>query len=237
MTRRPPDGAPDADDAGAALLDDAQRAEAAWLIARDRDPTAPPPSAQIARDYAEIEDLLGRLPGPPDEGWHDEVLRAASSVTSPSQPRRAPFRRSHIATAAVAAVLVASIALWLRPPRAPDAELEVAIRHTDQPRGDSRETVVGDQLVVTAHPHGSGDLRIFRSDGTQVARCPGSPACKTSTPRELALQLRLDAPVRYHVILIVGMNDGVPDCTMNTYLDAAHSAHARVVQYAPIDVH
>ena len=235
MTRRAPD-TPDADAAEAALLDDPARAEAAWLIARDRDPEAAPPSPQIARDYAEIEDLLGRLPGPTDDRWHDEVMQAAASVTPPLQ-RRAPFRGSRIAAIAVAAVAVAGIALWLRPPRAPDAELEVAIRHADPSRGDSREIVVGDRLVVTARPRGPGDLRVFRSDGTQVARCPGGPACNSSTPRELTLDLHVDAPVRYHVILVVGMNHAAPDCTMNMYLDVAHSAHGRIVQYAPIDVH
>lgn len=231
MTRRGPDN-PD--------LDDAERAEAGWLIARDRDPTAPPPSPQIARDYAEIEHLLGRLPEPADDRWHDDVLRAAASVTPPSQPRRAVFRRSRVAAVAVAAIAIAGIALWLQPSRPPEAELEVAIRHTDLSRGDSREVAVGDRLAVTARPHGTGDLRVFRSDGTQVARCPGGPACNRSTPREpeldLQVDLRLDAPVRYHVILVVGMNHAVPDCTMDAFLDAAHSAHSRVVQYAPIDV-
>jgi hypothetical protein len=69
----------------APFIDDDERAESEWLLARDNDPDARAPSSEIASDYAEIEDLLGNLPtGIADEVWHDEVLRAAiASAPSP----------------------------------------------------------------------------------------------------------------------------------------------------------
>src|SRR5262245_3938850 len=99
MSERKRSADPEADDlAEAPFLDELERAESAWLRARESDPHAPAPSLKIASEYAELEDLLGRLPSAPaDESWHDEVLRAASastpsaSVASASAP---PSRRS-----------------------------------------------------------------------------------------------------------------------------------------------
>jgi hypothetical protein len=60
--------------------DDAERAEVEWLLAREADPAAPAPSPELAREYAMLEDLLGKLPvrASDDESWHDEVLRLAT---------------------------------------------------------------------------------------------------------------------------------------------------------------
>jgi len=223
--------------ADAPFLDDAERAESEWLLARENDASAPAPSSKIASDYVEIEDLLGNLPsGPSDETWQDEVLRAIASSASPSPPWwRRPIVRwamgGTLVTAAAAAVLL------LRPrPRA--SELEVAILHDGATRSDSKEVVVGDQLVVRARLRGTGDLRVFRSGGTLVAKCPDGPGCTASTHGEQAIEITLDAPVRYQVILVVGMEDDTaPNSTMDAYLDAARAANARIIMYQPIDVH
>jgi hypothetical protein len=64
----------------APFVDDEERAESAWLLARDDHPTASAPSPRIASDYAEIEALLHELPsGHRDDTWHAAVLAAAGS--------------------------------------------------------------------------------------------------------------------------------------------------------------
>jgi hypothetical protein len=222
----------------APFIDDEERAEAAWLLARDSDPSTPAPSRELARDHAELEDLLGNLPaGASVESWHDEVLRLATSSAAPSRPpRRRRAYRWAIAGALVAAAAVAAVVLIPRPrPRA--GGLEVAIRPGDPARGDSTEAVVGDHVVIRARPRGTGDLRVYRADGVLVARCPDGPGCITAAHGEHAIDVRLDAPVQYHVILVDGLTGDLPGQTMDAYLDAARAANARIVTYPPIDVH
>lgn len=223
--------------AGAPFLDDAERAEADWLVARDRDPTTPAPSPKIARDYAELDELLGSLPaGPSDERWHDEVLRLARASVTPPRPwwRRLAVRWT--AGLAFAGAAAAAIALMLRPPQPAGGELQVAIHHGDETRGDAREAAVGDRLVVRARPRGPSELRVYRVDGPLVARCPAGPGCTTAAPDEHAVEITLEAPVQHHVILVVGASAPLPEGTMNAYLDAARAAGARVVTSRPIDV-
>lgn len=234
MSVRRQTSTPDADDlAEVPFIDETERAESAWLLARQEDPGAAAPSPPIASDYAELEDLLHTLPtGAPDHSWHDDVLRAASPAALPSRPwwRRKPGWTGVAALAAVAAVVV-----LVRPSRAP-AELEVAIRHVSGARADS-EVVVGDRIVVSARPGTGADLRIFRSDGTPVARCPGGAGCRIPAPGEYILEATLDAPVRYHVVLVTGMSRALPLSTMDTFIDAARAADAHIVMDPPIDVH
>src|SRR5258705_1365671 len=101
----------------------------------------------------------------------------------------------------------AADAVRLLRPRPRGGELEVAILHVDKTRGDPREVVVGDRLVARARPRGAGDLRVFRSGGTLVARCPDGPGCTESADGEHAIEITLDAPVQYQVILVVGMDN------------------------------
>jgi hypothetical protein len=232
--QRPGEGPNDL--AEAPFLDDAERAESAWLLAREHDPSAPAPSPKIASDYAEIEDLLGNLPlGPPDESWHDEVLRTVASPPSPSRS----WRRRAITRWATGGALVAAaaVAVLLLRPRPRTDELEIAILHTSATRSDFQDVVVGDRLVIKARPNGAGDLRVFRSGGTLVARCPDGPGCGASTQGEYALEITLDAPVRYQVILVVGMVTAPLGGTMSAYLDAARAVNARIIMHQPIDVH
>jgi len=220
----------------APFLDAAERAEAGWLLARARDPGAPAPSSAIAHDYAELEDLLGTLPvGPSDDSWQDEVLRLASPPVSPSRPRR----RGHAYRWAIAGSLLAAAALAVvvLGPRPRGDELEVAIRHGDLARGDSQEAVVGDRLRIRARPGGAGELRVYRAGATLVARCPGGPGCATPADGEHAIEVVLDAPVPYYVILVVGRTGDLPDGSMDTYIDAARAANVRIVTYPPIVVH
>ena len=215
--------------------DDAERAESEWLLARENDPGAPAPTSMLASDYTELESLLGTSPpGSADESWHDEVLKLAAPPAIPLRPRsRRPVYRWAMGGTLIVAAAVA--VLMLRPrPRAD--ELEIAIRHGDQVRGDPSEAVVGDRLIVRARAGGPSDLRVYRDNGTLVARCPDGPGCITPVQDEHAIDITLDAPVQYYVILVVGKTD-LPAATMDAYLDAARAANVRIVTHEPINVH
>jgi hypothetical protein len=214
-------------------VDDAERAESEWLLARERDPAARAPSAKIANDYAELEDLLGDLPASRgDDGWQDSVLRAAAAAT----PLRAP-RRSAVRWVAGGALVAAAAVIAFRViPGAPRAELEVAIRRDAGTRGDGAVASVGDHLVVTARPREPSDLRVYRDDGILVARCPSGPACTVSSGGDYTIDVRLDAPVPHHVVLVIGATAPLPDGTLDAYVNAARGANARIVVYPSINV-
>lgn len=57
--------------------DPQDRAEAEWLLARERgEIDVAPPSAQLAQEHGELAELLGTLPvGKPDRSWQADVLR------------------------------------------------------------------------------------------------------------------------------------------------------------------
>ena len=216
------------------IRDDAERAESEWLLARENDPSASPPSPEIAADYAELEDLLASLPsGPPDDHWQDQVLQAARALSSRPWWRTAicQWLLGGTLTTAVAAAVV----VWMLLPPAP--ELAVAVRHLRKTRSTPGEVVVGDQLVVTARPQTVGDLRVYRSDGPLVARCPNGPGCRSGSRGEQTIEITLDAPVQYQVILVDGTNDAPPDGLIDVYLEAAYAVKARVIRYPPISVH
>ncbi|HWO18789.1 MAG TPA: hypothetical protein VNO30_08430 [Kofleriaceae bacterium] len=255
----------DPDDlADAPFIDDPERAEAAWLLARENDPGAPAPSPELARAHAELGDLLGDLPiGAPDQSWQAEVLRQATAAAEaspqpqpqsksqaqsqpppqsksqaqsqpPPPPRRRIYRWAIAGSLAAAAAAVAMVILI--PGSRPRAdELEISIRHGDPARGDAQAAAVGDQLIIRARPHGPGELRVYRADGALLARCPGGPGCLTSANGEYALEVRLDAPVQHHVILVVGAVGDRSGQTMDAHLEAARAANARIVTHS-IDV-
>lgn len=207
------------------ILDDAERAESRWLLARQREPGAPAPSSKIASDYAKIDDLLATLRvGVAQDSWHEDVLRVAR--------RRA---RSRWLRTGAAVVVAAAAAVWLLTPRSA-IELEVAIQHDDQKRKDSTSVAVGDRLVITARPRGTGDLRVYQSSGALVARCPGGPACRTPAPGEYVIDITLDVPAEYRVFLVVGASDAPAAAPVDAYLETARAANARILSYRPIVV-
>lgn len=220
----------------APFIDEEERAEAAWLLARDADPAAPAPSESIAKDYEHLEDMLGDLPaGPLDDRWQDEVLKAAASRVSPAQRRWRPIH-AWVTGGAIAAA--AAFAVILLRPGLP--ELEVAIRHGNEVVRGHDKVVVGDHLVVEAHvKNGAGDLRVFEANGMPVAQCPGGPGCRHASHDHYAIDFALEKLVPYQVILVVGdaaVVAGLPDGTMQAFLRAASASDVRVVTYGPIDV-
>jgi hypothetical protein len=214
----------------APFADDAERAETDWLLARDRDPSAPAPSPQLAAGHAELENLLYTLPeGPPDDSWHDAVLKAAlAPPPSPAAPAPAWWQRRWLQWSMGGAFATAvAFSAWLLL-RRPPPELEVTTRSLVATRSGSKEVAVGDQLVVKARPRGTADLRVFRSNGEMIARFPGGPASRITSSGVLAIEIILDAPGRYQVILVAGLEQPLPVGTMDAYIDAARAAKAHI---------
>lgn len=210
----------------------AERAESAWLQAREHDPYAVAPSAQIARDHAELEHLLGALPASSDERWHDEVLRKVRAL-----PSSRPWWRRSRARWSISGAVAAAIALVLLVRARPHAdELDIAISHVDRTRSAPEEVVVGDRLVVTARAPAAGDLRVYRAGDALVARCPGGPRCTATPDGEQIIEITLDAPVSYQVVLVVGRTELSPGGTLAALMSAARTANVRVLTPAPIDV-
>jgi hypothetical protein len=196
MSEHDQDAAPEAEAGGDLSLPDAdERAEAAWLIERESNPGAPAPSPELAREYAEIEDLLYAMPpGLSDTSWQDDVLQKAMATAAPSRPTRR--RAAWIAAAGGFISVAAGAVLWLRPAEAKD--LDIAFQKVAVTRSDPKDHVVGDLLIVNARSRRGGDVRVYRDD-TLVAKCPnGGPEC-TTTPDRYTIKLTLKAPGRYQV--------------------------------------
>ncbi len=239
MTSRLPDL-----DALLAPADDDERREGDWLVARDADPAAPPPSEEARRRHDELAELLATLPaGKDDERWQDAVLAAAHAAdTAAGAPARragdrpAPRRRwLRLATmaGALAAAAAAVVYVMSRPPDAPAAELQIAIHRVDAAR--SEDVAVGDRLVIRARPHGPTELRVYQ-DQEPVLRCPGLPGCADGAAT-WQVDLRLAAPVRHVVILAYGPVTVGSGASLDEFVAAARAAGARLVVHPPIDVH
>lgn len=234
MTSRLPDL-----DALLSPADDDERREGDWLRARDDDPAASPPSEAVARDQAELAELLATMPvGRDDDRWQDAVLAAAhaESAAAKAAPRARRVRWGRLAMAggALAAALLA-IYLAIRPGDAPVAELQVAVNVGGSSRGSAGEVAVGDQLVVRARPRGATELRVYQ--GQQLLlRCPGAPGCADGD-RSWRVDVRLAAPVRHRVILVFGDVQVPPDAPLDRFLDAARAARVRMIIHPAIDVH
>jgi hypothetical protein len=196
MSEHDQDAAPEAEASGELLFPDAdERAEAAWLIERERNPGTPAPSPELAREYAELEDLLHAMPpGLSDTSWQDDVLQKALVIAAPSRPTRRPA--AWIAAAGGLAAIAATAMLWRRPAGAQG--LDIAFQKVAVTRSDPKDNVVGDLLIVNAGSRRGGDVRVYRDD-TLVAKCPnGGPEC-TTTPDRYTIKLTLKAPGRYQV--------------------------------------
>ena len=77
---------------------------------------------------------------------------------------------------------------------------------------------------------------MYGAGGKLVSRCPG-PGCAVGSEEGYTIDVSLEAPVRYYVILVIGRIDVPSGATMDEYLTTARTANARVVSYPPIDVH
>lgn len=198
--------------------------EARWLMAREADPSAPAPSAQTASEYAELHELLTSLPDAAgNDGWQQALLKQLRT-TPPAAPEPPWWRRRWVSWSA-AGVLMAAAALtlwWLSRPAGPTLEV-ITISRLDK---RTEEIAVGDRLVVIARPRGTADLRVFRASGELVAGCPAGPACTSASADELRIELILDAPDHYQVILARGPRQPIVADTLNEYVDGSRAAGA-----------
>lgn len=235
MTARPPSSG----DPPPPLVDADERAETEWLLARDRDPHAPPPSAEIASDYAQLEHLLTTLPtAVDDERWQDEVLAAArapapqevaSDRPAASTTRMRPRRWALIGGAVAAAAAVALFAVT-RP--GPVPELIVTTREATLVRGT--EVAVGHHLIVRVRSRRHAELRVYRGHDALLLRCPGADCAERDGGWQV--ELELGSPGLHYVLLVVGDLDAAPDLSMDDYLSAARTAGVRVIVHPAIDV-
>lgn len=242
MSEPTPNGEPAPSDlTDAPGVSEEERAESAWLIARDKDPNALPPNARIANAYAEIETLLGSLPAPAeDDGWQTEVLDLAMR----QRRRRRGIQR--VAWVAATATVVVCILLLVSQPRSElialtkeAPELDLALRPGKSRRAEGPTASVGDHLIVKALSDGRAELRVYHNEQTLLARCPAGPGCVSVTKQELAIDVELKAPGTYQIILILGLDDSVSTdqtSAYGAYVDAAMAAKARIVMHSPLKV-
>lgn len=216
--------------------DSRERAEADWLLARERGLSASPPSAETAKDYEELEHMFATLPeAESDESWHDEVLKKAMAPTvassaagtaveiPASRPRRPWWKGSSIrwasgglAMAGAAAILFVAII-----PR-PDGVAEIAMAPTKYEfdvRGERRPS------ELTARGE-KGELRIFRkasrtSPARFFARCvPATEQCK-DIGEQLAFTVSIAEPGIYIAVSVEGPINVEETATMEEFRQAA----------------
>ncbi|HVV82334.1 MAG TPA: hypothetical protein VHE35_04615 [Kofleriaceae bacterium] len=220
-----------------APADDEERAEGDWLLARDADPAAAPPSPELAREHEQLAELLATLPvGQDDDRWKDELLAAAHA----DDAKRAPPPRRHrwpqlVAGAGViaAGAIVLIVVTW---PKPAVTELDVRAERDHRVRGGVDEVAVGDHLIVRARPAADGELRVYEGDHHLLLRCPGAPGCAAGAHR-WKVDLVVTAPVVHHIVLAAGAVPAAADAGFGDYVKAAHDAGVRIRIQPPIDVH
>jgi hypothetical protein len=234
--------------------DERERAEAKWLLARESDPGAPAPSAEVAKDYEELEHLLATLPEPAsDHSWHAEVLRQAaaskpvalgeSSRPTTGEPaaiqplwRRRAVRWASSGVAAAAAAAIA-IAVLRTPSEQTPSGGEVALLTVEPLSSEGSVRSGSDRLGGLRILASKGDVRVFRisseGDGTLTARCtPDKAGCK-----EIGDRLAFEAPINtvgtYVVVLVVGKLDISESASMREFSDAAETSGIKPTRSKP----
>ena len=214
---------------------DEERGEHEWLIARETNPNAPPPSPETAQCYAHLEALLGNLTaGETDEHRQAQILESAivaAAKAPPQTPTLVPWwRRPAIRWAMTGGGVLAAAAIFLvclypfnvPGPSSSLVALPFTIVHSGTSRADPKEAVHGDNLVAPL-PRGAYDLRLYNPDGALVARCPNGPAC-AQTADGSQIDLELDAVGTYYLILAAGTTQLPLDSTMSDFITRAGSS-------------
>lgn len=213
---------------------EAEADDAAWLLARMRgESPAKEPSTAAAYAHLEglLVDLPSMAP---PKGWKEDILRRADEAASSGgvEPVRAgaivpaetpvapvgaradviPLRRRHrgwlIAGPTVAAA-AATIGFFVMRAGtvAPALGVSYVVAAGDGITRGSGSAKLHDHLRVTARLADAGALRVYRDDRVLVAECPRDPVCTSRPTGKLTtheLDLALDAPGRYQVVLVVG---------------------------------
>jgi hypothetical protein len=219
-TEPPRSAAPESD---SEALDVTEQQEATWLLARERDVTAPPPSPQVAQEYAALENLLAHLPiAEQDHSWHAEVLRRAESAeqATPATPavlplplwKRAKMRWITAGGLAGLASAAAAAMFLLRGP-APAISLTGETLLSSGLRGGENEApAVGKMHRWTTSDLGEAELRVFDGDGELVGLCskrtmPGVEHCTPTEKGGFELPIKLRYSGRYTAHVVTGAAD------------------------------
>jgi hypothetical protein len=225
LPTEPPRG--DADPTDLEELGVTEQQEAAWLLARELDVNAPPPSPQVAEEYAALEDLLAHLPvAERDNSWHSDVLRlAVQAEQSPKEvpaalppPLRRRARTKWIAAGGLAGLTSAAAAVLFLVRAAPLAAFQLAdktVASRDLRGGENESPAVGKQhhwtLKAPADGLGNTELRVFDGDGDLVGLCaerttPDVAQCTSSGGGTFDLFVELRHSGRYTAYVVTGAN-------------------------------
>lgn len=234
-----------------------ERAEAEWLLAREKNPAAPPPSAAVAREHEELETLLGSMPdGPSDQSWHDEVLKKAMAKPSEEEslgngqilPLASPARRPWWKRAA---------ALWATGGAATAIAAAAVLTLTVFSQGPTGTGTSGDGLMIATITEGGvrgeterpaaleiesakGDLRIFRkasptSTSYEVARCSAAGDRCKALGDKLAFRVTLEQPGLYQVVWAERTVANTDGGTLEAFERAASDQKIKVIRGKQIE--
>lgn len=198
-------------------------AESAWLLARRKNQDVSPPSPRLAREHAQLETLLENLPSMRvDDSWHDAVLHDASRTQQRAM-------RTRWAAALLAVVAIGGGAVLWKPLPVREPVLALEVRPKQVMRGNDRSASIGDDLIVTARTDADSELRVYHNGTRLLARCPGDSRCRHphGRPTDRTLELSLDRPGNYDIILVLGDGGAFPDASTDQYLSAAITAKAQ----------
>lgn len=225
------------------FLNDAERAEHDWLIARETDPDAPAPSAKAAAEYDHLEGMLRTLPEPAlSDRWRDSLMqRARASKTNGPPVATGPRRAVRWGIAATGLAAAATIVLVLRaPPDGPTAPYAIMSqggkRGGDAPgvHWGAKRAHVGDHVRSEPLSSTRRATRLYRMGETRelLAACPGGRACG----RDDQFKLMLDRPGRYIFFQVMNTTQSLaaaPD-DIEQFQEAAKAAGGTV---QPSEIH
>jgi hypothetical protein len=209
----------------------------AWVLAKEAGVAPPTIDAARAAQYELLKTLLAEEEkAEPPKGWEARLMTALPADALPKSRR---LRGSGLV--AVAAVgLAAAVVLMVNRQRSDDAfepRLTLGVLRGEDPhRGPT--AAVGDSLELKLEVGAQGELRLYRTSGELVARCPGDQRCRESSVdhhRILTLVFQLTEPETYRA---VGLSQALGPSSAG--LDADLSASTRkgltVTTLPPIEV-
>jgi hypothetical protein len=216
----------------------------AWLLARQRgEPAEVPVDDARQASYGRLENLIAQLPEvEPPAGWQARAFQALPLETAPSSTVGKASNRRRLIFAALAAGLVAvAVGAWqFQKPAAThlDRELWVEVIPSELiHRGTVAQ--VGDVLNVSSSV-ATDELRLYRADGSLVARCRGASDCVASQTQGQTISTlawKALAPGRYRAVSLRGAP--IPEPTgdgLEADLQAADAAGIVSASAPPIEI-
>ncbi|HRC55117.1 MAG TPA: hypothetical protein PKU97_04295 [Kofleriaceae bacterium] len=169
--------------------DDAERAETRWLLARDQDPSAPPPSPEVAKAYDQLEALLAADgSAAPDSSWQDDVF-AAIRADAAAAPISASPGPALVSADAAAAAELPSPGNWRTPAGAPARARGAAPRWLRVAVPAATATAMAAMMALWLRSHRDPADDEVASGGDETA-VPGGTAKGADEPELLAVVQR-----------------------------------------------